>query len=100
MENDNDNRTIRRIPVECPLTYNSIDKQDIKKGIAIDISNHGILFLANEKLDEGSLKEIRLEPLEGDSVAPLNAIIQILRVEVAEGMNNQYKTAGVIKLLK
>lgn len=96
---DNDNRSIRRIPVECPLTYNSIDKQDIKKGIAIDISNHGIMFLANEKLEEGSLKEIRLEPLD-DSIAPLNAIVQILRVEVAVGMNNQYKTAGVIKLLK
>jgi len=99
MDNDNDNRSIRRIPIECPLSYNSIDQQDIRKGIALNISNNGILFLANEELEEGSLKEIRLEPLD-ESIAPLSAIVQILRVELAEGINNQYKTAAVIKRLK
>ena len=98
-ENEDDNRTIRRIPIECPLTYNIVNQKDIKKGIAIDISNSGIKFLANEKLEEGTLIDIRLHPLDETNV-PLSAVVQVLRVEVAEGINNQYKTAAVIKILK
>jgi len=94
-----ENRNIPRISIECPLTYNIVNQQDIKKGIAIDISNNGIKFLANERLEEGDLIDIRLHPLD-DSIAPLSAVVQILRVEVAEGINNQYKTAGFIKILK
>lgn len=94
-----ENRNIPRIPIECPLTYNIVNQQDIKKGIAIDISNNGIKFLANEKLEEGELIDLRLQPLD-DSVVPLSAVVQVLRVEVAEGINNQYKTAGIIKILK
>ena len=96
---DNENRTIPRIHVECPMSYNNIDSPERKKGIALDVSNSGIQFLTTEKLEEGSLKEIRLEPLD-NSIAPLNAIIQIVRVEIAVGMNNQFKTAGVIKIIK
>ena len=94
-----ENRNIPRISIECPLTYNIVNQKDIKKGIAIDISNNGIKFLANEKLEEGELIDIRLHPLDEINV-PLSAVVQILRVELAEGINNQYKTAAVIKRLK
>jgi len=96
---NNDNRSIPRITVECPMTYHNVDSPDIKKGLALDVSSNGILFLANEKLIDGSLKEIHIEPTDS-SIPPMNAIIQIVRVEVAEGMNNQFKTAGIIKIIK
>jgi hypothetical protein len=94
-----ENRTIRRIKVECPMTYNSIDRQDFKQATSLDVSNSGILFLANEQLQEGSLKEIRLEPTD-QSIAKLNAIIQIVRVDNVEGNSKQFKIAGIIKIIK
>jgi len=96
---NNDNRSIPRITIECPMTYHNVDSPDIKKGIALDVSSNGILFLANEKLPDGSLKEIHIEPAD-TSIPPLNAIIQIVRVEMTEGINNQFKTAGMIKIIK
>jgi len=93
------NRSLPRISVECPMTYHNVDSPDIKTAVALDVSNHGILFLANEELPEGSLKEVHIEPSD-KLQAPINAIIQIVRIEPAAGTSKQYKTAGVIKLLK
>lgn len=94
-----ENRNIPRITIECPMTYHNVDSPDIKKGTVLDISNSGILFMANEALTEGSLKEVHIEPTDS-AIPAINAIIQIVRVEKAPNINQQYKIAGIIKVIK
>ncbi len=92
-----ENRAIPRIPVDSPMTYNAVDHADKKTAIAVDISNQGILFLADELLDEGALLEINLTPTDTSTPA-LNAIIQVVRADKLS--TGQFKTAGLIKIIK
>lgn len=93
----NDNRSLPRISIECPMTYHNVDSPDIKKGIALDFSNNGILFLTSEKLNEGDLKEVHIEPANETA---MHAIIQVNRAEKTSSADNQYKIAGIIKMMK
>ena len=96
---DDDSRHIPRIEIECPMTYHDIDSSDVKNGIARNVSNSGILFTTMEKLADGAIKEVHIRP-PGNKTPPLDAIIQIVRVNEDDQVPGQYRIAGMIKAIK
>ena len=99
MNSDDDSRHIPRIAIECPMTYHDVDSNDIGNGMARNVSNSGILFTTMEKLTEGAVKEVHIRPPENEA-PPLNAIIQIVRVNEDEQVPGQFRIAGMIKAIK
>lgn len=98
MNNTDDNRTLPRIEVDCPMTFHDIDSPNIKEGIALNVSNGGILFVANEKMADGAIKEVHIRPPAGVA-PPLDAVIQIVRVDEDE-VAGRYQIGGIIKVIK
>ena len=99
MNADDDNRHIPRIEIECPMIYHDVDSGNIKSGIAKNVSNSGVLFTAMDNLAEGAIKEVHIRPANNEA-PPLNAVIQIVRVDADDHVPGQYHIAGMIKAIK
>ena len=98
MINKKDQRTIRRIDIDCAINYKNVNETDFKQGTAKNISSKGVLFVADEEFDVGTMMEIKVVP--GDSsIPPHGAIIEVVRVNPVESGKN-FEIAGLIKVMK
>jgi hypothetical protein len=91
-------RTVRRIDIECPINYKNVNTTDFKQGTAKNISSKGVLFVTDEEFEVGTMMEIKIVP--GDSSIPAHgAIIEVVRVNPTDSGKN-FEIAGLIKVMK
>ena len=93
----NDQRTIRRIPVECQVDYKTVNSTEFKHGTAKNISSKGVLFEAEDQFEVGTMLEIKVAATE--KIPAHGAIIEIVRVNPAAG-GKKFEIAGLIKVIK
>jgi len=98
MFNKKEQRSIPRISVACQINYKNVNESDFKQGNAKNISSNGVLFVADEEIEVGTIIEIKLVP-ETPSVPALGAIIEVVRVNPVESGDN-FEIAGLIKAMK
>ena len=93
----NDQRTIRRIPIECQLEYKIVNSAEFKHGTAKNISSKGVLFEAEDQYEVGTMLEIKVAATE--TIPAHGAIIEIVRVNPITG-GEKFEIAGLIKVIK
>lgn len=98
MFNVKEQRALPRIKVDCKIAYKAVNDVDLKEGIAKNISGNGVLFVADEQVEVGDIIEINIVPGEEESVPPMSAIIEVVRVNPTE--NGDFEIAGLIKTMK
>ena len=93
----NDQRTIRRIAVECRVDYKVVNTTEFKHGIAKNISSKGILFEVDDQYEVGTMMEIKVAATQ--TIPAHGAIIEVVRVNPVEG-DEKFEIAGLIKVIK
>jgi len=93
----NDQRTIRRIPVECQVDYKVVNTAEFKHGTAKNISSKGVLFEADDQYEVGTMLEIKVGATA--TITAHGAIIEVVRVNPAES-GKKFEIAGLIKVIK
>ncbi len=86
-------RLFCRMNVTADVTIDVPDTNSELKGQCINLSHSGILFDTEGLMHEGQTLKILIDT-RSDKFQPMNATIQIIRVETAG--NNQNRIAGKI----
>lgn len=73
-------RDFIRMTVDCDVSYRLIDKDMAGEGRARNLSGRGVLFQTDHLLAPGSILELSIRP-QSASIAPLNARVEVVRVE-------------------
>jgi hypothetical protein len=79
--------------VSAELTYTLRGENKTHKGQCKNLSHSGIQFETEKDLEEGTSLEIIIDT-KSDKFKPMNAIVEIIRVESLE--NRGYKVSGKI----
>lgn len=98
MFNVAENRRYPRMAIDCGITYRCVDGEEVRQGVAKNISGNGLMFVADEKPSLGTLMEVRIQP--GTlSIPTLKAIVEVVRVDstvsLVEG-DGRYGVAAMI----
>jgi hypothetical protein len=102
-----ENRKYPRMAIDCAMTYKYVDDVDVRYAVAKNISGSGVLFIAGEEPQLGTLVELKVNP-GSLSIPPLNAIVEVVRVnrdsnrrwQPAESTTDHYEVAARIKTIK
>ncbi|MBL4851211.1 MAG: PilZ domain-containing protein [Gammaproteobacteria bacterium] len=91
-------RAALRVGVSCKLDYaeqgTEQNSEHTSHGTLNNLSTTGLAFQTNEQFKLGTLLDVRLDP--GNTlIAPLDATIEIIRVDTAEDLSG-YNIAGRI----
>ena len=76
---------------EDALTLDEYELQEWKKAIMLDLSGGGIKMVANDKLEEGSLIQIRFYLPEGDELKGYTLYASLIKSSVTENNRNLYE---------
>jgi PilZ domain len=98
MFNKKDQRNIPRKAVNCQINYKNVNATHFKHGTVLNISSKGVLFIADELVEAGTMMEIMILP--GTAAIPSHgAIIEVVRVNPTD-TSNLFEIAGLIKVIK
>ena len=90
-------RDFLRMTVDCKVSFTEVDSGASSEGRALNLSGRGVLFRSDSELKLGSKLELNVIP-EGTSAPPLNAVVEVVRVEVLEPGN--YEIGAMILEMK
>jgi hypothetical protein len=91
-------RNFPRMRLDCALSYAAVGERGTSEGRCKNLSAQGVLFNTLKPMTVGALVDINITPQKA-VVAPFNALVEVLRVSSAEGVNN-YEIAARIKQIK
>jgi len=91
-------RNFPRMRMDCALSYATPGERGTSQGRCKNLSAQGVLFSTQKPMQVGALVDINITPQKA-VVAPFNAVVEVLRVSTAEGVNN-YEIAACIKQIK
>jgi len=91
-------RSGRRIPVNCPVQIMLKDGRELL-GLTHDLSVDGILFDCPVPLAAAEEADIKLLPPEGSFIAPLNAVIQVIRCDPTDSPH-RFMIAAALRATK
>lgn len=93
---DDNRREYHRMQTDCPVLFRSDGDEALQEGYCHNLSTGGIAFSCDQALDAGSHIDIFITP-EVAIVPPLDASVEVLRVEESEG---RFRVAGKITALR
>ena len=96
--NYEEKRNFPRMRMDCALSYATVGERGTSEGRCKNLSSQGVLFNTLKPMQVGALVDINITPQRA-VVAPFNAVVEVLRVSSAEGVNN-YEIAARIKQIK
>lgn len=91
-------RSGRRVPVNCPVQIRLKDEREFL-GLAHDLSVDGISFDCPVQLAAADEAEIKLLPPEGSFIAPLAAVIQVIRCDPTDSPH-RFMIAAALRVTK
>ena len=91
-------RNFPRMRMDCALSYATAGERGTSEGRCKNLSAQGVLFNTLKPIQVGALVDINITPQRA-VVAPFNAVVEVVRVSTAEGVNN-YEIAARIKQMK
>ena len=91
-------RNFPRMRMDCTLSYASVGERGTAEGLCKNLSAEGVLFNTLKPMPVGALVNINIT-LQKAVVAPFNAVVEVVRVSTAEGVNI-YEIAGRITQIK
>jgi hypothetical protein len=86
-------RAYKRLPIECEVVYDTGESETHGRGAGKNLSGNGILFVSDRALPLGAKLQVQIIP-SIRSIAPMTALIKVVRVEAAA---RQYTIAGTIE---
>lgn len=69
---------------DCPLTYRVQGNEEVHEGVAQNLSSSGIHMVCDRELEPGTLLEVKITPAM-TVVAPLEALVEVVRVQAVNG---------------
>ena len=72
-------RDFLRMPLDCNLSFKTVDSSRELEGNLINLSRRGILFTSWENFEAGTLLTIVLRPSHTETI-PVHAIVKVTRV--------------------
>jgi hypothetical protein len=96
LESDSERRRFIRMQAGCKMTYRFPQSAEVFEATCQNLSGGGLLFVTTSPLSEGAALEIKIAP-PNPVVPPLEAFVEVLRVEERDG---KYEVAAAIKGIK
>lgn len=72
-------RDCLRMPIDCNLSFKTVDSNRVLEGNLINLSRRGILFTSWENFEAGTLLTIVLTPSHTETI-PIHAMVMVARV--------------------
>lgn len=76
-------RDFIRMTVDCQVDFTIVDAMEEATGRAVNLSGRGLLFQTDREIPIGTRLEVNVRS-ENNRVQPLNAQVEVVRVEVLE----------------
>ncbi len=96
LESDSERRRFIRMQAGCKMTYRFPQSAEVFEATCQNLSGGGILFVTASPLTPGAALDIRIASAN-QAVPPLEAFVEVLRVEERDG---KYEVAAEIKGIK
>ena len=91
-------RNFPRMRMDCALSYAPVGERGTAEGRCKNLSAQGVLFNTLKPIVIGALIDINITPQKA-VVEPFNAVVEVIRVSNAGGVND-YEIAARIKEIK
>ena len=72
-------RDFLRMPLDCNLSFKTVDSSQEFEGNLINLSRRGILFTSRESFEAGTILTIVLTPSQTETI-PIHATVMVARV--------------------
>ncbi|OOZ41459.1 hypothetical protein BOW53_03540 [Solemya pervernicosa gill symbiont] len=87
-------RDFLRMTVDCKVSFTELESGTSSEGRALNLSGRGVLFRSDKELKLGSQLDLHVIP-DGSAVPPLNAKVEVVRVEMMEA-EKSYEIGALI----
>lgn len=95
MQDYDEKRISRRVPVDCRVEFTVQGAHEQHEGICRDLSVDGVAFQCEFQLSTGMILQLNVLPPSGSGIRPLSALVEVVRaIAAADGVG--YEVAGRI----
>jgi len=100
MRDYSEKRNAIRMLIGCMAEINNPGSAQTYPCTCRDLSIDGIAIESDYAANEGEMLEITLHPPENSAIAPLNAVMKVLRMDTVETLSGpRFRISGNIKII-
>lgn len=95
--NYEEKRDFPRMRIDHKLTFGLAGEKQMAEGRCTNLSAHGVLFTSQREFPVGAQMELNITP-EKSVVAPLNALAEVVRVELDKNSSAYWIAARITQI--